>query len=315
MKQFNNETIKTVFFGNGNYVIPILQTLKKNFEVALVLTTEKSPILASQGETLQNSPIIKFCKENKISFLSVRKLNNSTISAIKQSDAEIGILANFGFIIPRDILNIFPNGIINVHPSLLPKYRGPSPVQFAILKGEEKTGVTIIKLDEEVDHGPILAQIEEPIKPSDTAETLYKRLFEKGAKLLPQNINNYIKGDIKLSEQDHSKATFTKTLSRKDGYIDLSSLEIRHGLGNWKLEIARRIRAFYPWPGVWFRANLGQTTENRQQKTVKLLPNNLTTQRPNDPFLIQVEGKKPMSYKDFINGYAEGKRIIDAILS
>jgi methionyl-tRNA formyltransferase len=269
--------LKTIFFGSSGYVVPIIEVLKNNFELSLVITTEKS-----QGT------VPSFCIKNKIPYLSIGQFSNSTIQQLQRIKAPVAVLADFGLIIPEEILNAFPKGIINLHPSLLPKYRGPTPVQTAILKGEKTTGISIIKLDKEIDHGPILGQEKEEILSNDTAETLYKKLFEKGASLLSNVLNKYFNDNLKLIAQEHDKATFTKPLTRRDGFIDMSSsLEIK----NLKL----KIRAYYPWPGVWFKTKLNNT-----EKIIKLLPGDK----------LQVEGKKPMSYKDFLNGYPEAKEII-----
>ncbi len=292
--------MNVVFFGSSKFVIPIIEGLQKSFDLKLVLTTEKNPIDA----------VPAYCIKNKIPYQSVKQFNNLpanalhrqvqaglTISAISGANAPVAVLADFGLIIPKDILNIFPKGIINIHPSLLPKYRGPTPVQTAILNGEKITGVSIIKLDEEVDHGPILAQEKEEILDTDTAESLYKRLFEKGGNLLLKVLPDYLNGNLNPTAQNHQEATFTTHLTRQSGFVDLKSLEIR----NLKLEIARKIRAYFPWPGVWTRLNL--KTNDQKPKIIKFLPGNL----------IQVEGKKPMSYKDFKNGYPNLKPIHDLL--
>jgi methionyl-tRNA formyltransferase len=152
-----------------------------------------------------------------------------------------------------------------------------------------------MRLDKEIDHGPILGQEKEEILSSDTAETLYKKLFEKGASLLPNVLNKYLKDNLKLITQEHEKATFTKPLARQDGFIDISKLETR----NSKSELEQKIRAYFPWPGVWFKTKLNNT-----EKIIKLLPGEK----------LQVEGKKPMSYKDFLNGYPEAKEILGKII-
>lgn len=271
--------MKVVFFGSSKFVLPILEVLKKDFDLTLVVTTEKQPIDA----------VPKFCLENKIPFISILSFDNKKVRSLLLEDrSEIGIVADFGLMIPSKILSAFKYGLLNIHPSLLPKYRGPTPVQTAILDGETKTGVTIIKLDEEMDHGPILVQVEEPIAAFDTAETLYERLFRIGAELLPQNISKYIKGQIKLSSQEHTKATFTQSLTRQDGYINLTNPPSPERLD-------RMIKAYHPWPGVWTRQII-----NDKSSIIKFLPEGR----------IQVEGKKPMSHKDFLNGYPEAKGII-----
>lgn len=284
----NNE-LRIVFFGGGSYVVPILEVLNKNFNVPLVLTTEN---LASQGQALQ-TPIINFCRENGVEYVSVKKFDEDVKGQLSKVNCQAAVLANFGLIIPKSVLDLFPKGIINVHPSLLPKYRGPTPGQSTILSGDEKTGVTIIKLDKEVDHGPILAQVEETIKPSDTSQTLYERLFMIGAQMLPEVINKYLTDELKPKEQDHSKATFTERLDRNSGYINLNGqLSIVNG------QLSRMVRAYFPWPGVWTRAII-----NNKQSIIKFLPQER----------VQVEGRRPMSYKDFLNGYFEGKQILEKL--
>ncbi len=271
--------MKTVFFGTGTHVIPVLEVLKKDFEVPLVITTEKG----------DSEPVSAFCKKNKIECLRIDSFSSETIRhKLLAINAVIAVLANFGLIIPQEVLDIFPKGIINIHPSLLPKYRGPTPGQTAILNGENITGVSIIKLDNQVDHGPILSQTEEPILPNDTASTLYERLFMIGAQIIADILPMYLTGKLKPAEQNHSNATFTKTLTRDSGLIDLSNLPPRNTIENM-------IRAYSPWPGVWLKYCHSEQSEESQldNKIIKLLPNKK----------IQVEGKNPMNYKDFLNGY------------
>jgi len=279
-----NLKFKIIFFGSSAYVIPVIKTLKENFNLILVVTTEKNDGVV---------PI--FCAKNKIECLSVSTLSEVNLkSKILNLKSQVAVVADFGLIIPKGILNSFPKGIINIHPSLLPKYRGPSPVQTAILNGEKITGVSIIKIDEAVDHGPILGQVKDSILDTDTAETLYERLFEKGTHLLLKVLKSYHDGDLEPFAQDHSKATFTQPLTRSDGYINVSKFEIR----NLKFELERKIRAYFPWPGVWFKTKL-----NGVEKIIKLLPHQK----------LQVEGKKPMSHKDFLNGYPEAKELLRMI--
>jgi len=278
--QFPNN-LSVVFFGSSKYVIPIIQVLKSiksRFNLVLVVTTEQNPF----------DPILSYCLENKIQFISAQQFNNETIRAIKDANASFAVLADFGLIIPQSVLEIFPKGIINIHPSLLPKYRGPTPGQSAILNNEKATGVTIIKLDKKIDHGPILFQKKEEITDEDTAKNLYTKLFKIGADNLYQTIQQYIKGDLKPILQDESKATFTKMISKNDGFIDIQNPPSVN-------KINRMIRAYSPWPGVFFKTKL-----SGKEKIIKLLPENK----------IQVEGKKPISYKDFANGYKEGKEIL-----
>ena len=264
--------MKVIFFGSSKFVIPIIEVIRKNFDLGLVLTTEKNP----------TDPVPSYCTKNKIQYLSVSNLSDPNLkSLILNLKSPIAVLADFGLIIPEDILNAFPKGIINIHPSLLPKYRGPTPVQSAILNGEKTTGVTIIKLDEEIDHGPILFQTKAGISPNDTSESIYERLFKMSSSSAVSTIELYLKGKIKPQEQDHKKATLTHHLARLDGYVDLNKPPSRA-----KLE--KMIKAYFPWPGTWTKLRIA----NRELR-IKFLPDKK----------IQVEGKKPMSYKDFVNGY------------
>lgn len=276
--------MKVVFFGSSRLVVPILEMLYNSSDLALVITTEQGDMDA----------IPFYCKNNKIPFISVRKSADLISNmAIAQTMATLGIVADFGLIIPEETFKGFPFGIINVHPSLLPKYRGPTPVQSALLNGDKKTGVSIIELDKHVDHGPIISQKEEEIMPDDTAKTLYERLFKEGAILLQKIVTTYENGEIKKTEQNHNEATFTKTLTRDDGFFDISRLANEESL------FQRMIKAYYPWPGTWSKAQL---KIDGGEKIIKFLPENK----------IQAEGGREMSYKDFKNGYPSAdKRLLD----
>ena len=252
--------MKVVFFGTPSFVDPVLKALQTNFDVVSV-------------------------------FRSPEHLNNKAIAELRNSNADLFIVASFGKILSIEILNIPKYGALNVHPSLLPKYRGPSPIQTTIINGDKKTGVTIIKMDEEVDHGPILFQKEVDIKDTDTFETLAERLFKIGAENLPDTISNYILNKINITPQDDSSATLTKLLNRESGLIDVYNPPD-------KVTLDHMIRAYFPWPGVWAKYNLGDN-----KKIIKFLPNEK----------LQVEGKKPMSYKDFINGYPNSKEILNKL--
>ena len=269
--------MKTIFFGGSKYVIPILAVLKNKFELSLVITSDKT----------SNDPVPAFCIKNKIEWTSPTKIDHVLIKKIKSINAEFAVLADFGFIIPEKLLNIFPKGILNIHPSLLPKYRGPTPVQTAIINGDRITGVSLIKLDEKVDHGPIIAQRKEKILENDTSENLYLKLFKCGATLLEENLERYLDNEIKTTPQDDQEATFTEILTRDKGEIKLENPPNPETL-------KRMVMAYYPWPGVW------TTTEINNKMRIKFLPGNK----------VQVEGKMPVGYKDFTNGYSQGKEIL-----
>lgn len=222
-------------------------------------------------------------------------------------NGELGIIASYGKIIPDVTISGFKYGILNLHPSLLPKYRGASPVQTAILNNEKETGITIIKIDEKVDHGPILVQTKEAILPADTSETLYKRLFKIGADMLLKILPDYLAGQAKLLPQNHSAATFTKRLTRDDGKID------------WQKPAdfnERFIRAMFPWPGAWAEIEMQSTKAPKHQsseslplcssdagiKRLKIIKAHLEGSKL-IPDMVQLEGKNPVTWKQFQQGY------------
>lgn len=271
---------RIIFFGSGEYTIPIIEVLRE-FDLKLVVTTEK------------DGPFIKYLKKNDLPFISSDLKDKKDVEKIKKEDPTIGVLASYGAILPQSILDLFPEGIINVHPSLLPKFKGPSPIQSTILAGETETGTTIIKLDEQVDHGPIIMQDKVSLIGDETTQGLKNALFTIGSYMIGSIIEKLEKGEkIQLTEQDHSKEIFTHPrFEKQDGYIEYSTPPEPK-------ELDRKIRAFYPWPTVWFKTKI-----NGKEKLIKLFPEKQ----------IQVEGKRIMSFKDFINGYPEGKEILKAL--
>ena len=202
---------KIIFFGSDNYSVLVLNEIceDKSFKLAAVVThTSPSPV----------EEYAKILYETK--FTVSKEFDKKFLGKISKMKPDVGVLASFGKILPKEILEIPKHGILNLHPSLLPKHRGPSPVQTAILNNDQETGVTIIKMDEKVDHGPILAQFKEEIRPDDTAESLYKRLFTAGVRVLMTILPVYLENKIEMRKQDNSQATFTKKLTRENGKID-----------------------------------------------------------------------------------------------
>ena len=286
---------RVIFFGSDKYSIIVLNQLAndKRFKLKAIIThTSLSPIKKHA----------KILFETK--FTTVKKFDKKFIDKMSKMKPDVGILASFGKILPKEILNIPKHGILNIHPSLLPKYRGPTPVQTAILNGDQETGVTIIKMDKKVDHGPILAQFKEEIRPNDTAESLYKRLFTAGAKVLTTILPNYLEGKIELRKQNDSQATFTKRFTRDNGKINRRKPPSSN---------ERFIRAMYPWPGAWTEVYLGTPVPGNRSKSVRLKRLKILKASMEKGKLIfdqvQLEGKKPVTWKQFQEGYP-GTRLI-----
>lgn len=270
-----------IFFGSGWFVIPVVKKLRSH-GLELVVTNE------TQGN------LIEFCKTENIPFVSSDLKDSETIEKIKNVNPRIAILASYGAFIPDEVITIFPEGIINIHPSLLPKYKGPSPVQYQLLNGETIVGVTLIKLDDQIDHGPIISQKPYNVVGNETAEDLLSILFEIGSDMVVEEVKKLENGEELLeTPQDHSHESWSYKITKQDGNIDLNTQSAK------PFVLKNMVKAFYPWPGVWFK-----TTLKGQIKLVKLLPEDK----------IQVEGKNPMSYKDFMNGFGEeGSQILQKL--
>lgn len=283
-------TPRILFFGTPKIGEIILTSLiANNLSPIAVVTREDKP--AGRGQKETPPPVKILALKSKIPVLQPSKLkeNQEFFEKLRALKPDLGIVVAYGRIIPKEVLDIPKHGILNVHPSLLPKYRGASPIQSVILAGEKKTGVTIILLDEKLDHGSILAQKTLKIADNDTSLSLTKKLGELGAKILIEVISKWISGKIKLKEQDHKKATFTKMFKKEDGYIDP-----KNPPDHQRFQLM--VRAFYPWPSAWTRLQIS----NRKSLIVKFLPGNL----------IQLEGKRPLTIKEFLNGYPDAKEVI-----
>jgi methionyl-tRNA formyltransferase len=286
--------MKIVFFGTPEYVLPVLTSLHKKYVTGpgkspIVAVVTQSPKPMGRKQILSYSPVDKWAHERKIDtyYQSSQLIENKVV-------ADIGVLAAFSEIIRKDVIDLFPHGILVIHPSLLPKYRGASPIQAAIAAGETQTGVSIIRMDEKVDHGAIVAQFKEDIAPSDTTETLRARLFERSAEVLTEMFDPYMKSKIKPRVQDDDEATFTSILKKEDGFVDLkkASAEI----------IERKLRAMHPWPGVW--TLLRKSASEGQARRLKILNAHLE----NGELIldeVQLEGKTPVPFKQFKEAYPD----------
>lgn len=275
---------KIIFFGTPDYVIPVPRALKKaGHEIVAVVTQPPKPV--GRNKVITPSPVSSWAEKNKIKILT----DNTPLRRSVFFKAEVGVVAAYGQIIPKVVLDIFPKGILNIHPSLLPKYRGASPIQAAIFYGDKKTGVTIIKMDEKVDHGPIIGQEKIVISDSDSFETLRMTAFELGSKMLVDVLSSYLRGKIKTVAQDHNKATYTWKISETK---DKAYFNLAHPPSPEVLD--RMSRAFYPWPTAWTIWSFG-SAQDKNGKIVKFLPGGK----------IQMEGKKPVDFATFKRGYPD----------
>lgn len=229
---------KIVFFGSSPFSCVVLEKIAP-YCVAVVTNPDKP---AGRHLKLTPNPVKVMAEKLGISV-------QYSMSNIQLESGTIGLVAAYGKIIPQEILDKFNGQMYNIHPSLLPKYRGPSPLQQQILDGVVETGVTIIKMDDKMDHGPIIGTVFDTILPTDTTVSLGNRLFSLGADAI-LNSQFSILNQIPIP-QNHNNATFTKKLTRESGFIEYERYKKCLDLGVWDLDIARMQRAFVGWPGTW----------------------------------------------------------------
>lgn len=286
----HNSKITFVFFGTGDFAVTVLEELEKASCVpSFVITTPDKP--KGRGLKMASSPVKEWAEKKSIPLIQPDKLNENVNFELQTVKAEFFIVADYGKIIPKSILEIPPHGALNVHPSLLPKYRGSSPIESQVLAGEKEIGVSIILLDEEMDHGPILAKRELEIPNSKSqipkALELEKILAETGGKLLAEIIPKWLAGEIKPLEQEHAQATYTKKLEKFDFSVDLNDKPEKNFL---------KIRA----AGRTFDAF---SITERKNKKIRVIIKNAELENGELKILRVVpEGKKEMNYNDFLRG-------------
>jgi methionyl-tRNA formyltransferase len=279
---------KIIFFGTSIFSVEVLEQLKARGLIfdAIVTTIDKP-----QGRKLiMTPPPAKiWAKENNVKVFQFEKLKDS-VDELKNLNPDLFIVASYGKIIPQSILDLPKKGALNIHPSILPEYRGASPLQTCILDDSKNIGVTIIKMDAEMDHGPIVAMKKVDVEnwPINVLE-LKKLLGKEGSDILIASLEGYLDGSLKLVEQDNSKATFTKKITKADGEIDISG-------DQWKNYL--KTQAFFDWPGTFF------FTE-RHGKKIRVKINSASFDKENNKMMIEKvtpEGGKEMAYADFLRG-------------
>ncbi len=239
---------RIIFMGTPEFAVPVLASLVEidsvgtsHGQVVGVVTQPDRP--SGRGRKLQPSPVKALARRYGLPVLEPASLRNPESQAdLLALQPDVIIVAAFGQILPPEVLDLPPFGCINVHASLLPRWRGAAPIAAAILAGDEITGITIMKMDTGLDTGPILNQRSIPIDPDDTRESLTARLAELGASLLSDTLPEWLAGHIQPQPQDDGQATLAPRLAKEQGRIDWHEPAEK---------IARRVRAFYPWPGAF----------------------------------------------------------------
>ena len=324
MSLSRNPHVSLVYFGTNDFSAQVLEALVAipDFTVVGVVTQPDRPV--GRNQEIAHPPVKVVAEKLGLSVVQPESLKNFSPASLPQAD--IFVVFAYGLLIPKAILHLPSHGTINIHPSLLPKYRGPTPVQSAIINGETETGVSIMLLDEQMDHGPILEQIKVAIDPEDTTETLTHKLIAQATPLLLTTTSAWIEKKIAPRPQNHAEATYCKMLTREDGKVDWNKSAN---------EIYNLYRGLTPWPGIWTtwegkRLKLqkikktppqrdpahGGTKNQKNNVTIEQLSNaaGAITAFENRIFVVasnglievtelQLEGKKPMDAKTFLTGY------------
>lgn len=304
---------RALFFGTADFSVPLIEQLAHDtrFELIGVVTQPDRPAgrkgdlaapATKQAAEILHIPVFQF--------ESVKP--SAVIEQLTALKPDVIVVASFGQIMPQALLDIAPKGAINFHWSLLPKYRGASPIQGAIMNGDTEIGATVMLMDAKMDHGDMLAILKEQVLPEDTADSLYHRLGKLGAPLLANSIIDYLEGRLASQPQDHAQASFVKLLAREDGHLDTSKTAE---------QLERQVRALDPWPGTYFllegkrlkvlKAALGPTSDLPPGTTFQV--NNLpavTCSNQTSLLLtrVQPEGKPAMDGSAFARGRQDWER-------
>ena len=294
--------LKIVFMGTPDFSVPSLEALIKNkFNIISVYT--QPPAKSNRGQKINVSPIEEFSKKNKLNFRNPKNLNSEEeFKIFKELSTDLVIVVAYGQIIPKNFLELAKFGFINIHASLLPKWRGAAPIQRAIMNRDTKTGVSIMKIEEKLDSGPVLASKEIELDQNAIHGDNEKKLSKVGADLLIENLKNLKEGNLKFINQIHSEATYAKKIDKNETKI------------NWDLDASKalaHIHGLSPSPGAWFEYEnerfkvLRAKISIAKGKSSYVLDENLTVACKSNSIQIlelQRQGKNKQTVKEFLLG-------------
>jgi methionyl-tRNA formyltransferase len=299
---------RIVFFGTPSFAVPTLQSLLQGPDQVIAVVTQPDR-QRGRGRKVAPSRVKELALRHGLLLFQPEKVREVVFNEnLKKLQPDLIVVVAYGQILPRFILEIPEHGAVNVHASLLPRYRGAAPIVWAILGGERVTGVTTMMMDEGMDTGDILLQVETLIGEEDTSESLHDRLATLGARLLVETVEKMRVGTIRPVRQDHSKATYAPPLKKDDGRID------------WKeaaIQVDRRVRAFNPWPvafteweGKGLKIYGGKVREGSSADKAGMIvwvgSDSIEVQTGKGSYLIrevQPEGKRRMAARDFLAGH------------
>ena len=291
--------------GSPDFAAIALKRLAQDFNVVGVVTQPDRR--AGRGKKLVSPPVKVVADELGIPSIQPRRIRDEeAMDALRRFAPDLIVVAAYGQILRPELLQLPPRGCINIHGSLLPRWRGAAPIQAAILAGDKETGITIMLMDEGIDTGDMLAKRYIPIKDDDTAGSLFDKLALLGAELLVETLPKYLSGELKPQPQPEAGATYASMLKKEDGRLDFTQTAV---------ELERRVRAFSPWPGTFFEWNSKPLKVHRAHvdaghpnpgSGTKLTVEGVPAVGTGDGVLvldeIQPAGKKPMDGKSFLMG-------------
>jgi methionyl-tRNA formyltransferase len=302
--------MRVVFLGTPEFALPSLEALASHHQVVAVFTQPDRP--KGRGNRIVESPVKIAARSLSIPVHQPERIRRPPNPELLASfGADLMVIVGYGQIIPQSIIDLSPHGILNVHASLLPKYRGAAPIQWAIANGERETGITIMQIDAGLDTGDILLASSLTIRPDETAPELSARLAKLGAGLLIEAISRIEAGTNERRKQDDTQASLAPVLKKEDGLIEWSKPA-------W--EIYNRLRGFAPWPGAYtsFRGNQLLVIRARQNEALGLTPGRMSVAKRNllvacgensslELLEVQAAGKGRMTAEAFVNGYRPGE--------
>ncbi len=300
--------MKIIFMGTPDFSVPILEALiQAGHEVVLAVTQPDKP--KGRGKLLQCSAVKTAALAHQIPVYQPKRIREEAcVAHLKTFEADLMIVAAFGQILSEEILTMPKYGCVNVHASLLPKYRGASPIQWAVIEGEPVTGVTTMQMDIGIDTGDILETMEVPLAEDETGGSLFEKLSQAGAKLCVQTVQHIMDGTVTRTKQDETKATHVGMITKQMGAIDLTRPAS---------EIERLIRGLNPWPGtyttlhgktlkIWNASVLEGGDSQKAGQIVCAEKQKLIVQTGKGQLClleVQLEGKKRMQADAFLRGY------------
>jgi len=304
--------LRIVFFGTPKFARQSLQKLlDEQWNVVAVVTQAEEK--TKNNRSISLSPVKQLAESKNIPILQPKKLDEHFISQLTELKPDIIVVSAYGKILPKSILSLPGFGCVNVHGSLLPKYRGASPIQNALLNGEQQTGITIMLMNEKMDEGPIISQKRIPIDPEETCAQLFDRMSRIGAETLTTTLHLWIDRKIEEVPQNNAQATYCQLIEKEDGHIYWNT-SAEH--------IYNMYRAFYPWPGIFtfwksekrvlrvkftkIRKNSLPNSKDRHIGEVFMDSESVCVQTRNGSIIIeelQLEGKKNIPVKEFLLGY------------